>query len=233
MNQSLRINELSALLKAEGRIRVPQFLVTDFAIALQQSMANSTPWELAYYDQLDDRPKKLLPEEYQQKKLDWNEFLTSRVYPKDAQYGFIYESYMIVTAYLEGRDKGHPLHGFLEFLNHPSTLNLFRKMTGSDAIVKIDAQATHYRGGHFLRQHNDSDSGKGRLFAYVLNLCPQWSADFGGLLHFVKHNEVVDTYVPSFNTLNIFSVPQEHFVSPVATFCTEGRYSITGWMYSK
>ena len=243
VNPRLSVSSVNATLTQNSRVRIPDFLTQDFALNLYHSMLHATPWELAYFDQIEQRPQKLSPAEYQRTKQNWNSFLAERVYPKQANlkqanpnqdsYAFIYESYMVVTAYLEGRDRGHPLHGFLEFLNHPATLELFRKLTGEDAIRKIDAQATLYRGGHFLKKHNDADSGTGRLFAYVLNLSPNWSADNGGLLHFVEEGAVTETFIPAFNTLNIFRVPQDHFVSPVAPFCADGRYSITGWMYSK
>ncbi|HAV49166.1 MAG TPA: proline hydroxylase, partial [Brevundimonas sp.] len=40
---------------------------------------------------------------------------------------------------------------------------------------------------------------------------------------------VTETFTPSFGTLNLFKVPQDHAVSMVAPFAGAPRYSITGW----
>ena len=40
---------------------------------------------------------------------------------------------------------------------------------------------------------------------------------------------VVDTFVPLWNSLSLFRVPQPHVVSLVAPWAGSPRYSITGW----
>ena len=98
----------------------------------------------------------------------------------------------------------------------------------------MDAQATRYRPGHFLTQHDDHAEGKDRLFAYVLNLTPQWIADWGGLLMFLTDDgHVAAAYTPRWNALNILKVPQPHAVSVVAPFARGARHSITGWIRSR
>jgi SM-20-related protein len=64
-----------------------------------------------------------------------------------------------------------------------------------------------------------------------LNLTHQWRADWGGILNFLDADgHVAEGYVPAFNALNLFRVPQRHNVSYVAPFAMNGRYSITGWL---
>ena len=70
-----------------------------------------------------------------------------------------------------------------------------------------------------------------RLAADVLNLTPRWKPEWGGLLGFVDSDDHIKrAFTPSWNALNILAVPQRHFVSMVAPFGTEGRYSVTGWL---
>ena len=54
--------------------------------------------------------------------------------------------------------------------------------------------------------------------------------DWGGILQFLdRDGHVADGYVPVFNALNIFRVPQLHNVSSVVPFAGHARLSITGW----
>lgn len=110
-------------------------------------------------------------------------------------------------------------------------LEIGRRVLGDDAIRFADAQACRYGPGHFLTTHDDNVAGKHRRAAYVLNLTPQWRADWGGLLLFHDaKGRVTNGLVPAFNVLNIFRVPTNHSVSVVAPFAPARRYSITGWL---
>ena len=119
-------------------------------------------------------------------------------------------------------------------LNSEAFLALMRELTGDPRIAYLDAQATRYRPGHFLTSHDDDVAGKNRLFAYVINLTPNWCVDWGGLLMFVDEDgHVAEAYTPRWNALNIMRVPQSHAVSVVAPFAAGARYSVTGWMRSQ
>jgi len=113
--------------------------------------------------------------------------------------------------------------------NAETFLDFARKLTGDDRIAYVDAQATRYLPGHFLNRHTDEHVDAGRLYAYVLNLSPDWRAEWGGLLMFLDRGEVVETFMPDAGTLNLFRVPQSHAVSMVAPFAGAPRYAITGW----
>jgi Rps23 Pro-64 3,4-dihydroxylase Tpa1-like proline 4-hydroxylase len=41
---------------------------------------------------------------------------------------------------------------------------------------------------------------------------------------------VTEAWVPRFNALNVFAVPQPHAVSIVAPFAVGARCSVTGWL---
>ncbi|MBT8130931.1 MAG: 2OG-Fe(II) oxygenase, partial [Gammaproteobacteria bacterium] len=67
----------------------------------------------------------------------------------------------------------------------------------------------------------------------VLNLTPVWKNHWGGALVFPgAEDQESSLMLVKFNALNIFSVPQKHYVSYVAPFAGEHRYSITGWFRS-
>jgi Rps23 Pro-64 3,4-dihydroxylase Tpa1-like proline 4-hydroxylase len=145
-------------------------------------------------------------------------------------YAFAYDAWHMVSAYKNGREPGLPLHRLLEFMNSPEYLAFARALTGEPRIRRASAQATRYRPGQFLKYHTDIDSLEGRLYAYVLNLTPAWQADWGGLLQFIDDaGAVVDTFLPRYNALSLFRVPQGHAVSLVAPWARGPRLSVTGW----
>lgn len=124
-----------------------------------------------------------------------------------------------------------PLEGLYDFLNSPAFLDFVRTLTGEPRVAFCDAQATRYGPGDFLNAHDDDVEGKKRLFAYVMNFTPRWRTDWGGLLAFHDADgHVAEAYVPTFNALNIFRVPQLHSVTQVASFAGGPRLSVTGWI---
>lgn len=143
---------------------------------------------------------------------------------------YLFDNYPIADAYYAGTIVSAELARLFEFLNGAETIAFVREVTGIAEIDFADAQATRYRPGCFLTEHDDAIDGKNRCAAYVLNLTRGWRADWGGLLMFVgEDGHVEEAYTPKFNALNIFSVPQRHCVSIVAPFAPFARLSVTGW----
>ncbi len=209
---------------------VPDFLHEDSAHALESCLLHDVPWGLAY--RLNSQPVTDL------QAADTNslapDIRRQLLEQQGEPFQFVYNTYMMVTAYLERRHPELLLNRVLEWLNSPMMLAYFRRLTGVSGIAKLNAQATRYLPGHFLKNHNDYNSDEGRRFAYVLGLTRHWRPDWGGLLHFTdEHGQVRDTVVPAFNTLTIFCVPQDHFVSYVAPFAEHPRLAITGWLLDK
>jgi len=131
-------------------------------------------------------------------------------------------------------DQKSYLAKIVAFLEGEPFLSFVRQVTGEREIAFADAQATRYGPGHFLTAHNDDIAGKNRLAAYVINMTPYWRAEWGGVLLFLgKEGHVEEGYVPCFNALNIFKVPQVHLVSHVAPFANAKRLSITGWLRAR
>lgn len=121
---------------------------------------------------------------------------------------------------------------FFDFLNTPAFMTFARAVTGNMKLSRATAQATCFRAGHFLNFHTDSDAGK--KIAYVLNLSRDWKAEWGGLLQFADHpGAVTDCFLPSFNSLSMFAVPQWHAVSFVTPFAGHPRYAVSGWLHEE
>mgnify|MGYP000362613664 CR=1 FL=1 len=127
--------------------------------------------------------------------------------------------------------RGLIIDHLLDSLNSPPWLEVFRTITGDDAVALVDGQATRYLPGHFLTGHDDNIAGKHRVAAYVLGLTPRWRTEWGGLLQFHDANGDVERGIlPRCNVINLFRVPRLHSVSPVSAFAGAPRVSFTGWV---
>ncbi|WP_066656151.1 MULTISPECIES: 2OG-Fe(II) oxygenase [unclassified Sphingomonas] len=124
-----------------------------------------------------------------------------------------------------------PLAVFARFMASAPVLDLLARIIGDTDINFADAQATIYKVGDFLTGHNDGVAGKKRRAAYVFGMTPQWRAEWGGLLLFHGGNGgIAEGFVPAFNTLSLFAVPQQHSVSQVTPWAGGPRLSVTGWL---
>ena len=123
------------------------------------------------------------------------------------------------------------LDKFADFLSSEAVLGVLSEIAGGVPIRFADAQATRYCPRDFLTRHDDAVAGKDRVFAYVLNLVDEWRSEWGGLLTFVgDRDHVAETFVPRFNSLSLFAIGQQHFVSAVADYAPAPRISVTGWL---
>ena len=215
-------------------MQVAGYLQPDAAERLRTCLAEEIPWTLALRDAqgartIDHAIYSALTDE--QARQLFADTAASAGQEGDDGFRFAYDSYMMVRAYQERRDPGLLLHRVLELFNSPDYLAFARHLTGDTRIRRVNAQATRYRPGQFLRHHNDEELDEGRLYAYVLNLSRGWQADWGGLLQFIgSDGRVQDTFLPIWNTLSLFAVPAGHAVSLVAPWARDDRLSITGWM---
>ena len=234
INNALDIDYWRARLQREGRIQIGEYLQPAAAERLRECLVRDVPWTLALRDGKGSRTidhasyAAMSPEAAAQLSVD---VARSAREAADDGFRFVYESYMMVRAYKEQRDPDLLLHRVLEFFNSPPHLAFMRHLVGNERVRRLDAQATRYRPGHFLRVHSDEDTTEGRLYAYVLNLSQGWQADWGGLLQFIDtEGRVEDTFLPRWNTLSLFAVPKGHTVSLVAPWANDDRLAITGWL---
>lgn len=149
------------------------------------------------------------------------------------QYQFLYSFYPILTAYFSPQVRRHGIFDFYELINSEPALEMVRQVTGLSAIRWADAQATWFKPGHFLKAHTDEQHAEGRVAAYVMNMSVEWDRDWGGFLQFFGPDDNIErAFKPSFNTLNIFTIPMMHSVSMVSTYVSANRFAITGWFRS-
>ncbi|MBX3726690.1 MAG: 2OG-Fe(II) oxygenase [Xanthomonadales bacterium] len=229
LSNDLDLRHWRQQLQQRGRIQIPDVLQASALERLRACLEQEVPWGLAVRHAGD--VARLLPAAEWRNGSDGEAGRVAQA-AQGARggYAFAYESYMMVTAALEGRDPGLLLHAVLDFLNAPPFLSFCRMLTGDPSLRRVSAQATRYRPGMFLRRHNDFEADEGRRYAYVFNLGRSWSADWGGLLHFQDQDgRVVETLEPMPNSLSLFKVPAWHFVSPVAPWAETDRLGITGW----
>lgn len=219
------------LFAERGRVHIPGIFSQNCAERIYRCLVEETPWQLhmndgfRHFDRADEQ-MRLLPEPTRVLLLD-------TVYKNAAsgQFQCIYNSFPVYDAYHAGRRLDLYLMRVYEFLNSPPFLEFARTITGIPSISLVDAQATLFRPGHFLTQHDDREDGKRRVAAYVLSFTPGWQADWGGVLQFLDEDgHVAEGFKPTLNALNVFRVPQRHSVSFVTPYAQTGRYSLTGWM---
>lgn len=231
-NANLDLTADRAQFRDKGRTQVRQLLSGDTADALYNCLDQQTPWSMAYRNA--DGPTRIEEsklEKYSDAEREALDQEISRI--AETEFQFRYRSFMMVTEYLNGKNRVPLLNRVLEYLNHPDNIAVFRSLTGVENIIKVDAQATCYRPGDFLKVHNDFKEKDGREVAYVINLSPHWQADWGGLLTFTDESgNIQDSFVPHFNSMSLFRVPTLHFVSQVGLYAPANRYAITGWFRS-
>jgi Rps23 Pro-64 3,4-dihydroxylase Tpa1-like proline 4-hydroxylase len=231
INPALDAAALADTFRAEGRLHIADFLAPGEAEQLHSCLQESRAWTLVMNqgDKLLELDQRLQGEITPQKQL----LVDQAVYAAARDgFQFRYENIRVPDD-RTSLTVPAPLKAFADFLSSDAVLSFMRAVTGADDIVSSDARATAYGPGHFLTVHNDNDIGETRRVAYVFNLTKQWNADWGGLLTFPDQaNRRADAFIPAFNAMNLFAVPQPHSVSFVAPFAGARRYSVTGWLHA-
>jgi Rps23 Pro-64 3,4-dihydroxylase Tpa1-like proline 4-hydroxylase len=230
-NPVLDIEAAASVFRERGRVRIADVLEPLSAARLHRCLVADVPWRLTYNDGeknifLDREALEALGDRQQ------HELVQGILTRAQDRFQYLFRSYPMVTAYVKGEDPELFLHYMFEWLNDPRTLDVLRKITGIETLFKANAQATLFRPGHFLTQHDDSGyAEQHRRVAYVLHMTRGWCAEWGGQLQFLNaHDEVEEAWMPRFNSLALFMVPMPHVVSYVAPFAKQSRYAITGWL---
>ncbi|MDV3458046.1 2OG-Fe(II) oxygenase family protein [Sphingomonas sp. HF-S4] len=223
---------LKLAFQADRRMQIRDFFIAEDAERIHGLLSSETPWWLAYNVGSEVRQ---LPPDYlaSLSQAELNQILGGIQERARTQYQFLYQFYPMVSNYFTPTAPKLGILAAYEFLNSPASLDFFRALTGRPDIRWADAQATLYRSGNFLKSHSDLDEGGHRVAAYVFNFTKLWERDWGGYLQFFDpQHDIEKAYRPIFNALNVFSVPQDHSVGMVSSFCYGLRYSITGWLRS-
>ena len=235
INSSLDPNEHLKLFLAHGRIRVRNFLTSDSANALYQRLHRKTSWNMFYF--LDNNVTRATAhsEEANKRHLDFAYEAAKRGYgyAHDATTLFPEDAAQPIANQLEWHDP--VLIEFEEFLRSLPFLEFVRAVTGCPQLKFARAIATRFRQGHFMSFHSASsptDTTGKRKAVFFLNLTPEWKPERGGLLEFRSQvADVVEAYVPCFNTLDLVTFPQGFWISPVAPFVQDPIFAISGRLY--
>lgn len=232
----IRLNpaiDLAAAAEAYGRngfVQIPDVFEPELADALARLLETSVDWDLAFEGE-NGRPVVMDAAAIRAGEATLRARLQTMLVKAGESYGFMYLSYPLITAYIQGRDAGSPVHRFTEFLN-AEFVRFGAQVTGHGQIAKADGQLTRYRPGDFIGLHNDiGTETSDRLVAYTFGLTRRWRPDWGGqLLFHDEAGDVVRGHAPRWNTLTLFEVPQLHSVAPVAGYARAPRLSIVGWL---
>lgn len=212
-----------------GRMQVRDIFEDTAANDIHKRLS-AVDWWLAYNE--GDRVHQMSPDDLRSLNQERATQIQAHVNKSAAQgYQFLYNYFPLFSAYFEPKFPAMPLFPVYEFLNSPAFLDFVRTLTGLSNIRWADGQATLYRATHFLKVHTDKVDKEQRLAAYVLNFTHNWDADWGGLLQFWDENgDIERAFTPTFNALNIFTIPAPHSVSMVTPYAPGLRFSITGWL---
>ncbi|MFD2166303.1 2OG-Fe(II) oxygenase [Thalassotalea euphylliae] len=228
-------NPPTALIDAfqtDGYVKVPQALHCETATIIKEAIDNQHSWNLVFNHQGSHQDLNAL------QVADWTEQQKKdlvNIVNAQASDGFqyFYENIPLYDIYYDNLLPEHFFNTIYEFLNSKETLTFFRELLNEPAISFVDAQITRFGPGHFLNVHNDAVANKNRIAAYVINLTHDWRPDWGGALHLLDSEQNIHkSFLPSFNEINIFKIPVDHYVGYVSPFASNKRISITGWLRS-
>lgn len=230
LNSALDPDALADAFRKRGRLHIPDFLVSADAEQLLAALEGDDRWKLV----MNQGDKRMELDRSVQAGLSPGQLtkVDEAVYAA-ARHGFQfrYENIRVPEAEAERVAQPSPLNAFARFLSSEGILAFLRTVTGAADVSFADARATSYGPGHFLTAHDDDAADQNRRVAYVFNLTKQWSVDWGGLLTFQDQGSMIaESFIPAFNALNLFTVPQPHSVGFVSPFAARRRYSVTGWL---
>jgi SM-20-related protein len=229
LHPSIDPSALARRFAGNGRVRIQPFLSEAAAAEIHAAMAARTDWRQVINS--GDKVFELDRSVRAQMTAEQRAALEQAV-ANGARDGFQYryESIRLPDGDLLPAGGSDPAGGLTHWLSQGAPRELLRAITGYPDIAFADGQLTAYSAGDFLTAHDDAVSGKHRRAAYVLGLTKLWRVDWGGLLQFHDPDQAVSALMPSFNSLDLFAVPQVHSVSMVVPAATVPRDSITGWL---
>jgi SM-20-related protein len=233
ISPDLPLERLGAAFRAQHRLHIPAFLEPAGAEALHRHLAQDIDW--GCFLRADGRLWEIPAATRSNFTLRQEQDLAETAFAgAERGYTSFYECRRGISLKAEERAADPSiLARYVDFMNSSGFLAFARRFTGVEDIAFINAQATRFVAGHFITPHTDGQELKSRKAAYVLNLTRDWQPQWGGQLQFIgEDGHVAAAYVPRFNALNIFLVPQMHAVSLVAPFAGGPRLSITGWFWT-
>lgn len=222
---------LKAQFAQRGRVQIRSFLDAGFAQKLSQAVAE-LEWRLV----LNEGEKHFDIHPAQIKQLGAQKMRLIRQAAQaraGREFQYLYENYPVFDILKAGKSMDPLITDVYKALNAPDFRQRLLELTDMP-VDFCDIQATRYRPGHFLTEHDDGVAGKNRQMAFVLSLSPRWKASWGGRLEFLsERGSIEDTLIPTFNALSLFRVPQAHKVTKVNIAAKTPRLSLTGWFRTR
>jgi Rps23 Pro-64 3,4-dihydroxylase Tpa1-like proline 4-hydroxylase len=227
LDPQIDIPSLKSEYQKDQRIRIDNFLTSEFATEVADSVSKDLKYDYIY---LSKDKNQVVPEE-QMMAMDLTarqELQTELMQQASRGVGFLYAGYKMQGDKVDAAPT--PLKKLFDMLNSDEMLNFMTSITGSPELKSADAQYTRYTSGNYLTRHKDDIEAEGRRLAFVLGLSPSWHPDWGGLLQFYKENGVPrDAWEPRINSLALFDVKHIHSVTYVAPHAAAPRFELTGW----
>lgn len=219
-----QIAAVAEVFSESHKCRLANFLELDDAQALSKEVQGLREFDLVFYAGGEN---KAVPEIDLRKHSDeTRQQLQSEIFGNAAKgIGFLYGRRVI-----QKDDQNQKLRQVIEWLNSPDTISWVKAVTEMNDITHADANVTRFARSEFLTRHNDVLPNEARRVAFVINLSPNWHADWGGLLQFFEADGTsTHSWTPSFNSLSLFDVKNVHSVTCIAPFAPALRLGISGW----
>lgn len=227
INEENNIQEYANILKKKGRVQIKNFFSNETAIKLAKLFDEHNQWYLAYNEfnnfyESDYKQVESMPDDIKA------QFMQS--FYKRAENGFQYVFKQFYISQAVKLNENSPLNFLHDYTNQKTFISLMQKLAGDNEISWVDAFASSYESGHFLTEHNDIHNKHNRVLAFTLGLTKNWNPNWGGnLVFFDKDKNIEEGFIPSFNTLNVFIIPQNHAVQFVTPSAKKDRLSFLGW----
>jgi len=233
LNPELDVDSLAADYARAKRGSVRSIFPKEQAEELHRILKEDVPWELTYFDGENSQSRSL----DEMRALSAQErmaFQQQRMQQARDGFAYCYNTFKFHEAIKAGEHLDHPLKAFDDFLSSPPIIEFIRALIGDEDVSSGGGHATWFAPGHYLTTHTDKIPGVDRRAAFVFNLTKRWMPDWGGELKFYDQGatRVEEAFIPSFNTLNVFTVPKPHSVGFVSPFAGGPRLAITGWFYA-
>lgn len=214
-------------LAQHAHAQIPEFLPPQEAFALYRCLAEQLSWHLAAGggDRAWVSARGAYPEgaAYQQIAMHAHD---------QAQRGhqYLHDCYAPDDGRGEDESVGLAIDAVPDSFNSAEFLSRIRMLTGDTALSGVTAQAIRLRPGQFLLPETPATTEDGRRYAYLLHLSPVWRAEWGGLSQSIDdQGDIEETFLPRWNALTVFRLPQRRQVTLVAPWAHRPQYAIGGY----
>ncbi len=224
VNSIENIDSLKSQFAINNKVKITNFLNAQFAELLFQHIVTNKNWSLATGIDKVKYEKKHMPQND-----NANNAQIKRV---SSSFGKDHFTYIFYRSMNNTGNVSYFEFTLRKILNSFEFISILNEITGLHLSKLNTLFLSRYKSNNFLSPH--SDRGNGRL-AFVLSMTKNWKPQYGGILHFMndERTEILESIVPSFNSLFLFHVPDNegvsHFVSHVSPNVVYSRYAITGW----